>query len=474
MTALGRISRRLGFDPRAALGLAVLVAGAMVWTLMFTGVLPALLRSPGTTVRADFRTTLGIVANDPVRINGVDVGQVAKVTLDPSARGATLQLDLNGSAGPIYRDATVSILWRTLLGANYAVSIDPGSPTAGSLGSATIPQSHTSSQVELDDITRTLQSGAQQGLRTLIQQLGPAFSDRAAPAATFSTLARVAPAVTAGVGAVRGQQPDVDLENLILQSSRAASALDAPDEGVQRFVQFAAATLQATSASADDIRSTISDAASVLPRADVTLTNLDHTLTLADPLIARLLPAAPSVAPTLAALRPTVSHADTLLREATPLLRTLRPTVSSLATTAQVGNPVLDQLEPALDQVNTQILPHLNELSPESREHYYEMIGPMFAGADGLSSGFDANGSFIRLTGSGGPEVLDTLPCHLQFNPGTSSLLACDTISGAFEQFLNPTQSIFGGSQINSVTHADPQLAAKLFKYVPGAEAGQG
>ena len=223
MRALDRVARRIGLDPLALLGLVVLVGGTVVWVLTFTNTIPKLFSGASTTVvKADFATTEDVVPNDPVRIKGVQVGTVSGVTLDPAGRGATVAMDVNSSDGPIYNNASAAIYWRTALGANDAISIDPGTVGAGRLGSRPIPQSQTSDQVELDEITRTFHDGARTGLQTIFKQLGPAFSNHTAPAATFSTLAQVAPTAAAGIGALRGVETDTDLKNLVVQAARAA------------------------------------------------------------------------------------------------------------------------------------------------------------------------------------------------------------------------------------------------------------
>src|SRR5438105_4944117 len=138
---MDNFAKRLGLDPRAFLGVVVLVAGTLMWVLAFTGGFSSLFSSSSKTIKADFASVEDIVPNDPVRINGVQVGRVSSVSPDPGGRGATLTMELDNTAGKIYKDASASILWRTALGANEAVALTPGTSAAGELG-GTIPQSH--------------------------------------------------------------------------------------------------------------------------------------------------------------------------------------------------------------------------------------------------------------------------------------------------------------------------------------------
>ncbi len=445
MRALDRISRRIGLDPLALLGLLVLVGGTLVWVLTFTNTIPKLFSGASTTVvKADFASAEDVVPNDPVRVKGVQVGTVSGVTLDPAGRGATVAMDVNSSDGPIYNNASAAVQWRTALGANDAVSLDPGSPGAGRLGSRAIPQSQTSDQVELDEITRTFHDGARTGLQTTFKQLGPAFSDHAAPAATFSTLAQVAPTAATGLGALRGVQTDTDLKNLVVQAGRAAQALDVGQRGAytQQFVQSAAATLAITGGERSNISAILADANTAFPDVTATAPRIDHALSLLDPLVAKLEPVAPSVAPTLADLHPALSDLNTLLNDAPPLLHSLRPTVSSLASTARTGVPVIDALSPALRQVDTQILPSLTKVDPETKHTVYQMIGPLLAGTDSLAGAFDSNSHVARLDVSANTNLLggDLLPCNLNFTPG-AQLVTCQNLLSILDEYLSPAKS---------------------------------
>ena len=474
MTALERIARRVGVDPRAVLGLVVIVCGTFVWALTFTGAIPKLFQGSSTTVRADFASAQDIVTNDPVRIDGVTVGHVGGVKLDPGARGATVELQLDSTAPPIHNDASASIRWRTALGANEAVTLDPGTAATGLLGSRTIPQTRTSDQVELDEITRTLHASARQGVRTTLQQLGPAFANQLAPAAAFNTLARVAPTVAVGIGAVRGLHPDSDLENLVDQAGQAARALDVGSGagGTRQFVQASATTLTAIGASASDVRATIADAAVALPDITHTTALVLHTADLLDPLIARLIPTAPSVAPTLADLHPALADTNTLLIDATPLLRSLRPTVRSLAATARAGAPVIDQLAPSLKRIAGEILPALDKVSPESKHTVYEMIGPTLASTASVAGGYTKDGYFARLLASASANAVDFSPCRVNFQSSTQ-ILTCESLLAALQQLVTPKANVIGPVAV-TLAKASPSLAKALFKAVPSLVSGNG
>jgi phospholipid/cholesterol/gamma-HCH transport system substrate-binding protein len=434
-------------DRRALVGLAVLVGGTFLWVLAFTGGLSTLFGSSTTTVKADFASVENIVPNDPVRIHGVQVGSVSSVTADPGGRGGTLTMNID-TTDPIYADASASILWRTALGANDAVAIDPGTRAAGLLGSATLPQSRDSNQVELDQITSALRDGAQSGIQTMLPQLSLAFSNHPALGQALGTLAQVAPTAAVGVGALRGQVQDTDLQNLIKNAGQAAQAISvgAGASETRRFAQAAANTLTATSATPADLRTSIRILSRLFPLASVNFAALNGSLTKLDGILPALNAAAPSVAPTLRQLHPAVSNLNTLLTDATPLLNELSPTVDSLANTATVGVPLINALSPSLQRVSRTILPGLDQTTPETRGHpAYTLIGGTVVSLGTLSSFVNRDGEMANLTlGLGAAnDVGGLLPCNLDFR-GTD-LLVCNSLSQTLGTLFTGGTSLLSG-----------------------------
>jgi ABC-type transporter Mla subunit MlaD len=499
MNGLNRTAQRIGIDPRALAGLGVLLVGALLWVLAFTGGIASIFGGSTTTVRADFASIEDIVTNDPVRVDGVQVGSVGGSRTDPAGRGATLTLNLDSNAPAIYRNASASIVWRTALGANDAVQLNPGTRSAGLLGNATIPQSQDQNQVELDQITQAaFHGGAQQGLRTMLQQLAPALHlDHAVLNNDFSTLARIGPQASIGIGAVRGAIQDTDLRNLVLDTSRAAEALSVGTGAstTRAFVQSAASTLSALSANQVDLRESITQLATTEHDVITIYPKIHDTLNRANVLIPRLLPSAPRVGPTLAELQPVVTNLDTLLRNATPLLDRLRPTVYSLARTATVGIPVVDQLNPSLVQLQNKVLPGLDIRGPENGGlAVYQEIGPVITGLGTLSHFFDSNGNLGNLTVGGqsnNQSSQSLLPCNIDFSG--KDLLVCETLSQALSTYTNLGTSFLqslrrtsAGSTLGSaidkmigansafahaeakLTSADPTLGKWLFNAAHG------
>jgi phospholipid/cholesterol/gamma-HCH transport system substrate-binding protein len=441
MSSSTRATRRPRLDDRA-LGLVTLAVALALMLGDFSGVLRGAFAGGGRTVKAVFANAQQVEDGDLVRIKGIDVGKVTAITLDRGARSATVTMQVSPSAGPLYADAGAQLRWRTILGASYAVYLDRGTPAAGPLGSQTIPQSRTSNQVEFEDLAAVDQDGARTGLQRMPGEFAQAFRDPAPPAQAFGTLAAISPALAAGVGALRGENPDSDLRTMISATASTVRALDTPTDSMRTLIAAAAATLDTTAASQADIRATIAQAPSTLQSTDTTVRQLDTTLGLADPLIARLTPSAPAVAPTVARLHTTVSGLQLLLRRAVPLLHALRPAVGSLAQASRTGLPLLIGMTPTFDRVNGQILPYMSAIDPETQHSAAEMIGGTFTGlGSGSPAQEDANGHFIRFPVTAGSSST-YLPCQIYYgNPDAKKLAECQSLQQALQTFLDYVNS---------------------------------
>jgi phospholipid/cholesterol/gamma-HCH transport system substrate-binding protein len=442
-TATTASRRRAAENRSAAIGLGSLAVVIVLILGILTGSLRGIFSGASQrTIRAMFASTEELKGGAPVKLDGVLVGNVKSISLDPGARAATVTMSVDNSAGPVYADATAVLRDRTVLGGALSVALTRGTATAGTL-TGVIPESRTTNQIELEDVTSVVQGGAKQGLVTMPRELAKALGDPAQPARDLATLNKVASAANTGLGALRGQVPDSDLEQLVTATASTMHTLTKPAGDLQSLVSGAAATVSVTGARSGDLRSTIDQAPAALASTRLTLSQLDATLTLADPLISHLQSPAAAVAPSLRDLHPTLTGADQLLRKAVPLLSALRPALTSLASASQQGLPLVNSLVPSLDSLSNTVLPYLNAVDPETQHTAAEMIGPTFEGVGGATGQEDANGHFIRFPVTGGSSPL-YLPCQTYFgNPDDQTrLLSCESLQSALGSFLgyNPTK----------------------------------
>ncbi len=86
--------------------------------------LTTLFPAPTYTVTADFDEIGGLKVRSPVKIGGVQVGEVSNIALDPTSYKAVVSLQINDKYNDIPDDSSARILTAGLLGDNY-VAITP-------------------------------------------------------------------------------------------------------------------------------------------------------------------------------------------------------------------------------------------------------------------------------------------------------------------------------------------------------------
>lgn len=432
--------------PDVALGLGTLVVLAAICVIVFGGFSRKLLAPGGRQLRAVFANTALLSDGSPVRVHGVDVGTVNGIALNPGGRSSTVTMTISDAAAlPLYANATATLKWRTVLGANYTIDVDRGTHGAGRLGSGVIGLAHTSAEVEVDQILASLQGAQRQGLRTTIDQFGAALRDEPALGGALDSLAASSPALQAGISAARGEQSG-DLTRLVGNAAALMHALQTPVPNLQDVVEGGAGTVASTAARAGDIKQTIGLAATTLPQVQQTAVALDRTLGIARPLLARLSPVVGEVAPTVDVLHPTITDANRLLQHARPLLSSLRPASVALAAAARETRPLLDQLTPSIGQIANEILPDLAKAYTKSGRATYEMIGPTLADLDAAAASFDGVSHFVTLTPGAGERSLDTLPCQTYLvDPTATQLIHCETLGQALGGILGELPSTGAG-----------------------------
>jgi len=113
----------------------------------------------------------------PVRIAGVNVGQVSSIEKGPGGT-ALVGLQMSNAGRPLPTDATARIRPRLFLEGNFFVELKPGSPSAAQLDDGgTIPVTQTQTPVQLYEVLNTFDQRTRSDLRTLVKEFA-ATDDR--------------------------------------------------------------------------------------------------------------------------------------------------------------------------------------------------------------------------------------------------------------------------------------------------------
>ena len=381
--------------------------------------------SYGYEVKATFGNGVNISKNSPVRIAGVEVGKVIGVGRDGDA--TEVRFTVAEAGRPIHEDAFAQIRPRIFLEGNFFIELDPGSPSSPEMDSGdTIPVSHTSTAVQLDEILTALQSPVRADLGRLLQGFGTALNATPTAAEDATQLPEVR-GLSGGealngvlkyggdAGRYGAQVTDAflgtetrDLSRLIAGTGRTFGAFARREGELQELIVNFEVFTGALADQSQNLEGTLRSFAPTLKTAKTSLVNLNRTL---PPLRAYAIDLEPAVAELpdlIAAAKPWLAQARPLIsgKEGGGIARLLEEATPGLAGAAQKGKAVaLPQLN-RLSLCGSRVLLPTGEQTitdqfstggPNYREFFYTLTD--FAGQ---SQNFDGNGNFLRIQPGGG------------------------------------------------------------------------
>lgn len=396
--------------------------------LAFTGHVP--FTSYGYELKATFSNGVNISANSPVRIAGVDVGKVIKVERDGDA--TTVSFTVEGKGRPVHDDAFAAIRPRIFLEGNFFVDLSPGSPSAPELDSGeTIPVSHTSTWVQIDEVLTALQAPVRADLSRLLEGYGTALTHEPTAAEDKTQLPEVrgktgaegfngayryggdAGRYSAEVtNALLGTGPH-DLSRLVAGAGRAFGALAHNEEDLKGLIVNFDTFTGALAAQSTGLSATVRNLAPALREAHSSLVNLNRTLPPLRAWAIEMTPAVEQLPAWIAAGKPWIRQAKPLLsgKEGGGIAKLLRQATPGFAEAAQAGKAIaLPQLNRISLCTTKVIVPTGNQViedqfstgQPSYREFLYTLID-----FSGWGSNFDGNGPFARLQPGGGDLLVE-------------------------------------------------------------------
>lgn len=398
--------------------------------LAFTKHIP--FTSYGYELNATFSNAANISKNSPVRIAGIDVGRVISTERDGNA--TTVTFTVEGKGRPIHDDASAAIRPRIFLEGNFFIDLDPGSPSAAEMGSGdTIPVSHTSTAVQLDEIFIALQSPVRADFSRALEAFGAALNRPPTAAQDATQLPEVQGKTGAGglngallyggpagrygaqvADALTGTEPG-DLARLVAGTGRTFGALVHSESDLEQLIVNFDVFTGALAAQSRNLAATFQRFAPALDTARTSLVNLNRTLPPLRAYAIELRPAVAELPGLIDAAEPWLAQARPLLsgREAGGVVKMLREATPGLAGAAQAGKAI------ALPQLNRISLCTSRVLSPtfnQTIEDRFSTGGPNYreflywlTAFAGQSQNFDGNGHYLRVQPGGG-DLLVRLP----------------------------------------------------------------
>jgi phospholipid/cholesterol/gamma-HCH transport system substrate-binding protein len=367
-------------------------------------------------IKAAFRDGSGLNAGSPVRVAGVDVGEVTEVEhTEPGSQSITATMTIRDNGRPIAEDARAAIRPRIFLEGNFFVDLSPGTPQARELDEGeAIPTSRTSNPVQFGEVLKLLKRDTRQDLKQTLGNLADA-QEAGAGRAFNRTLEFQAPAFKYSAivnDALLGQRPG-DLARWIRSQGIVSAALDRNPRNLQSLIT----DFNATAAALADREADLRRAIRVLP----------DTLEVAMPTFAALNDAFPEVRRFSAATIPAVRSSTPAINATVPLLRQLRGLVGEdelqglaadlrraippATRLAEETVPVLEQARTLAGCTNNVLVPFGNDRVPDENfpatGPVHEELSKPFPALAGESRSFDANGQWFKVLGTGGAETFD-------------------------------------------------------------------
>jgi phospholipid/cholesterol/gamma-HCH transport system substrate-binding protein len=381
--------------------------------------------------KADFESAAHVRLDSPVRIAGVEVGKVVKVDHvgDSNLSEVTMEIQHNGL--PIHDDATLKIRPRLFLEGNFFIDMTSGTPGRPAIHDGdTIPVTHTSYPVQLDQILTSLQQDSRRDLQKLLEGFGTGLTHK--PSATEN--AGQDPAVSGesggqalnkslgyGPGALKGASEvnqaflgsqRGDLRKLVAGLQKTLGALSQNETQLKDFFTNFNITMAALASEQDNLGRAVRLLGPTLQKANGYFANFEAALPPTTEFVRRFIPVVRDTPATIAAAGPFLTQFTALVsrRELGGLLSDLRPMTSSFA---KVVNRSIDfnrQTDLFSRCFSNVILPAGDTVLQDGastsgvenfREFWYLAVGFTGEGQD-----FDGNGQYTRVQTGGGPNLV--------------------------------------------------------------------
>jgi ABC-type transporter Mla subunit MlaD len=381
--------------------------------------------SPGYTATATFKDASTLRETNPVRIAGVNVGEVTKVEPEGDEAKVTFTVDSEGL--PLHEDARITIRPRLFLGGNYFLDLRPGSPSAPDLpDGGAIPVTQTATAVQLDEILMALQRGERRNLGDLLEGYGSALDDPPTAAMdagidprvrglsgaealnqSFDYGGRAGKSSSQVSQALLGEQAG-DLRGLIKSSASVFDQLASRRSELSDLVTNFSITTGAFAAESRSLEDTLAELAPTVEQAQRDLPVINSAFPPLRAFARELTPSVKELPATIRAGMPWLRQTDKLVQKSelggivddlhasTPVLSQGTANLSGLL--LQLGRFSRCQsqiLTPTGDQV---INDDFSTGQPSFREFLYAA-----AAQSGEGATFDGNGPFLRVQPGGGP-----------------------------------------------------------------------
>jgi phospholipid/cholesterol/gamma-HCH transport system substrate-binding protein len=385
-------------------------------------------------LKATFTSQTQLHIPSPVRIAGVDVGQVVSVQrVAGSGNAAVVTMNINQNGLPIHADANARIRPRLFVEGNFYVDLFPGTPSAPLVSSGhTLPAGQNTGPVQLDRVLAALTTPARTNLQTLLQGLGASLYTRGTPAANATQDPSVR-GLTGGqalnksldysVGAFRasaivnqallGTKPR-DLTGVVQGNQQVLQGFAQAGNDLSGLVHTFNSTMAALASRQQQLSQTISLLPPLLRRTEAADTALDRSFGPTQQFAKTFLPGVKQVDPTIGAALPWIAQARPLMskQELGGLLADLTPAVQNTGSTIVSTRQLVSSANQLAQCFTHTLIPTGNEFIQDppntTGQQVYQELFQSAVGIAGAAGNFDGNGRYVRSSAGGGDVQVQT------------------------------------------------------------------
>lgn len=401
--ARGRAGYRPGSRTSYRVGIAGIVALLVITWFAFSKDIPF---TSGYRVTGIFSSSTQLRVGDPVRVAGVEVGKVKRISPGPGQTQA-VEMELGRDDLAVHRDATVRIRPRLLLEGSYFVDLSPGSPSAPVLASSgVLPLSQSSTSVKADQIFGAFRRPSRESLRSVLHEFAIGL-DNGGGKALGDASRQIAPTLkyTAQIAqALQGTEPH-DLSRLIAGAAGTTAAFAESRDELADLATQLNRTTGALASQDDALAESISQFDGLMRETPRALSSFDRAAGPIQDFTAQIRPALRAARPVLPDAEDLVDQVRGLVKpgELPKLMDLASPTLRELPTLTDRLQPLFELVGPVTDCIGNKVVPVLNAKVPDGRlstgRPVWQDLAHGFVGLASSTSSFDANGSFLRTVG---------------------------------------------------------------------------
>lgn len=334
----------------AGIGGLALIAFVVYIAFNAQGGISSLPLVPKFTVKAAFKNTDSLQANDLVRQGSIRIGSVASVDYQDGQSIVTMRLD--NADSQFYKNATAAIWDLNALGSKF-VELTPGTPDAGVLGDDVIPTTHTEDSYDLHQVLSIFDDKTKLATQQFLGQVGGGMVNQADNFHAFlSTSDKLLPDLGTTSTALVSQQ--AELPALLASADRLTGRFKDREAEISSLIAQTNSTFEAFNVDNDlGLGQTLDRAPATLDSAKRALDDLDHPLADTESTMRDFRPGAQSLADSEKDLRGVLREGISPLHKVPDVADKARPALGDLKDAFSDARPLAPRLAKTFEMAST-------------------------------------------------------------------------------------------------------------------------